>query len=134
MGRTIQMMECDTGLIAELLKEDKNTFTIILSKDALEKVRDALVEKMARESRIEVGDVVSDYGYHGAVVITQIRGNSFRGYYVVDGATVDNLHFVDEKTGRQIFEKIASGNGQWKLCRGGAYFEPKSTTDRSEGG
>lgn len=134
MGRCIQMMDCDTGLIAELLKENREAFTITITKDALTRIKDALIEKKARESRIEVGDVVSDFGYHGEVVITKIEGNRFCGYYVTDGLPVKYLNFVDPETGKQKFKKIADSAGQWRRSRGGAYFEPVKKVTGGEHG
>ena len=40
---------------------------------------------------IKVGDVVTDDGYHGNIVITCIDGDTFRGYYLSDGLVVAGL-------------------------------------------
>ncbi|MCM1218078.1 MAG: hypothetical protein NC548_26630, partial [Lachnospiraceae bacterium] len=83
----------------------------------LQVIRAALVEKAIKESRIVAGDVVTDNGYHGEVVITQIsKSGIFQGYYVVDGVTVKGLDISK-------FVKIADKSGEWKPCRGGVYFQ-----------
>lgn len=79
-------------------------------------IREALIEKKIRKSRIEAGDVVTDDGYHGQVVITRIdKKGYFEGYYVADGVTVNGLEIKD-------FVKIADKSGEWKSCRNGVYF------------
>lgn len=40
---------------------------------------------------IKVGDVVTDNGYNGEVVVTRIKNDEFEGYYRVDGAAVAGL-------------------------------------------
>ena len=85
----------------------------------LQVIRAALVEKEVKESRIVAGDVVTDYGYHGEVVITRIdKHGYFEGYYVVDGVTVKGLEIKN-------FTKIADRSGEWKSCRSGVYFQRK---------
>lgn len=46
---------------------------------------------------IKVGDVVTDNGYHGEVVITCICNGLFKGYYRADGVTVSGLRLEDFK-------------------------------------
>ncbi|RKI24678.1 hypothetical protein D7V82_14605 [bacterium 1xD8-6] len=46
---------------------------------------------------IKVGDVVTDNGYHGEVVVTNIYYDKFRGYYLTDGVTVSGLVLKDFK-------------------------------------
>ncbi len=48
---------------------------------------------------IKIGDVVTDNGYHGEVVVTCIdySYNTFRGYYRADGAVVAGLKLKDFK-------------------------------------
>ena len=85
----------------------------------LEIIREALAEKCTQTSRIEAGDVVTDHGYHGQIVITRIeKSGLFCGYYVADGATVSGLEI-------KKFEKIADKSGEWKSCRGGVYFQKR---------
>lgn len=111
---------------AELIKEiDKHIkkaggrYGLELPDSDLQIIRAALVEKSIQKSRIEAGDVVTDYGYHGQVVITRIDSSGrFEGYYVADGVTVSGLEIKN-------FVKIADKNGEWKSCRGGVYFQRK---------
>lgn len=92
----------------------------------LQVIRTALIEKKIRKSRIEAGDVVTDYGYHGQVVITRIeKCGYFEGYYVADGVTVKGLEIKD-------FVKIADKSGEWKSSRNGAYFQRKGGNPPSE--
>ncbi len=51
--------------------------------------------------QIKVGDVVTDDGYCGEVVVTTINGEYFRGYYRADGVPVAGLKLKD-------FEKIVN--------------------------
>lgn len=46
---------------------------------------------------IKVGDVVTDNGYHGEVVVTNIYCGKIRGYYLADGVTVSGLDLKDFK-------------------------------------
>ncbi len=46
---------------------------------------------------IKVGDVVTDNGYHGEVVVTCIDYDTFRGYYLADGIVVSGLRLEDFK-------------------------------------
>ncbi len=46
---------------------------------------------------IKVGDVVTDNGYHGEVVITCITNGFFKGYYRADGFVVSGLELKDFK-------------------------------------
>lgn len=50
---------------------------------------------------IKVGDVVTDNGYHGKVVVTCIDYGTFKGYYLADGCLVYGLKLED-------FKKIVS--------------------------
>ena len=51
--------------------------------------------------QIRVGDVVTDDGYCGEVVVTTIDGEYFRGYYRADGVPVAGLKLKN-------FEKIVN--------------------------
>ncbi|MCI8747402.1 MAG: hypothetical protein HFH67_05985 [Lachnospiraceae bacterium] len=46
---------------------------------------------------IKVGDLVTDNGYHGEVVVTCINYDTFRGFYKADGVTVSGLRLEDFK-------------------------------------
>ncbi len=46
---------------------------------------------------IKVGDVVTDNGYHGEVVVTCIDYDTFKGFYKADGVTVSGLKLEDFK-------------------------------------
>lgn len=97
--------------IDEHIKKAGGLYGLELPNSDLQIIRAALVEKKIRKSRIEAGDVVTDNGYHGQVVITRIdKKGYFEGYYVVDGVTVKG---------------IADKSGEWKSCRNGAYFQRK---------
>ena len=105
--------------IDEHIKKAGGLYGLELPNSDLQIIRAALVEKKIRKSRIEAGDVVTDNGYHGQVVITQKKKKGyFEGYYVVDGVTVKGLEIKD-------FVKIADKSGEWKSCRNGAYFQRK---------
>lgn len=105
------------GNIDEHIKNAGGRYGMELSDSDLKVIRAALVEKSIQLSRIEAGDVVTDNGYHGQVVITRIdKRGYFEGYYVADGVTVKGLEIKN-------FVKIADKNGEWKACRGGLYFQ-----------
>ena len=105
--------------IDEHIKKAGGLYGLELPNSDLQIIRAALVEKKIRKSRIEAGDVVTDNGYHGQVVITRIdKKGYFEGYYVADGVTVKGLEIKD-------FVKIADKSGEWKSCRNGAYFQRK---------
>ena len=105
------------GNIDEHIGKSGGRYGLEFADRDLKVVRAALAEKSVRMSRIEAGDVVTDYGYHGKVVITNIdQRGLFEGYYVSDGVTVKNLNI-------EKFTKIADRSGEWKSCRGGVYFQ-----------
>ena len=105
--------------IDEHIKKAGGLYGLELPNSDLQIIQAALIEKEIQESRIEAGDVVTDNGYHGQVVITRIdKKGYFEGYYVVDGVTVKGLEIKD-------FVKIADKSGEWKSCRNGAYFQRK---------
>ena len=58
--------------IDEHIKKAGGLYGLELPDSDLQVIRAALVEKEVKESRIVTGDVVTDYGYHGEVVITRI--------------------------------------------------------------
>ena len=112
--------------IDEHIKKAGGLYGLELPNSDLQIIRAALVEKKIRKSRIEAGDVVTDNGYHGQVVITRIdKHGYFEGYYVADGVTVKGLEIKN-------FVKIADKNGEWKPCRGGVYFQRKGGDPPSE--
>lgn len=47
--------------------------------------------KRAAEGLFRVGDVVTDDGYYGEIVITNIQDNWIRGYSLKDGMVFNNL-------------------------------------------
>ena len=103
--------------INNYLKNPNNSYNPILSEDDWKIIKSALIDRHIKGSRIVAGDVVTDNGYHGEVVITRIdKGGYFQGYYVADGVTVKGLEIGK-------FVKIADKSGEWKSCRGGVYFQ-----------
>lgn len=106
--------------INSYLKNPTNSYNLIFSEDDLRIIKEALIDRHIKGSRIVAGDVVTDNGYHQEVVITRIdSGGYFQGYYVADGVTVKGLEISK-------FTKIADRSGEWKTCRGGVYFQSKS--------
>ena len=116
------------GNIDEHIKNAGGRYGMELSDSDLKVIRAALVEKSIQLSRIEAGDVVTDNGYRGQVVITRIdKRGFFEGYYVADGVTVKNLHI-------EKFKKIADKSGEWKACMGGVYFKENNERNGEQHG
>ncbi len=113
-------MRIEAQLIKQInnyLEKPTSTYNPIFSAEDLKIIKAALIDRHIKENRIVAGDVVTDNGYHGEVVITRIdKGGYFQGYYVADGVTVKGLEIGK-------FVKIADKNGEWKSCRGGVYFQ-----------
>lgn len=106
--------------INSYLKNPTNSYNPIFSEDDLRIIKEALIDRHIKGSRIVAGDVVTDNGYHQEVVITRIdSGGYFQGYYVADGVTVKGLEISK-------FTKIADRSGEWKTCRGGVHFQSKN--------
>lgn len=122
----MQNMKREEELIKEIdehIKKAGGLYGLELTDSDLRIIRTALAEKYVRDSRIEAGDVVTDNGYHGQVVITCIDSKGyFQGYYVADGVTVKGLEIKD-------FIKIADKSGEWKSCRGGVYFQKAGSAE-----
>lgn len=55
------------------LKNPSGTYSPVFSDGELEIIKKTLIDRHVRESRITVGDVVTDNGYHQEVVITRIE-------------------------------------------------------------
>lgn len=103
--------------INNYLEKPTSTYNPIFSEEDLKIIKAALIDRHIKEQRIVAGDVVTDNGYHGEVVITRIdKRGYFQGYYVADGVTVKGLEIGK-------FVKIADKSGEWKSCRGGVYFQ-----------
>ena len=112
--------------IDEHIKKAGGLYGLELPDIDLRIIQAALVEKEIQMSRIEAGDVVTDNGYYGQVVITRIeKSGYFEGYYVDDGVTIKGLEIKN-------FVKIADKSGEWKPCRGGVYFQRKGGDPPSE--
>lgn len=103
--------------INNYLKNPQGSYKPVFSDEGLKVIKEALIDRHIKGSRIVAGDVVTDNGYHQEVVITRIdSGGYFQGYYVADGVTVKGLEISK-------FIKIADKSGEWKACRGGVYFQ-----------
>ncbi len=106
--------------INNYLKNPQGSYKPVFSDEELKVIKEALIDRHIKGSRIVAGDVVTDNGYHQEVVITRIdSGGYFQGYYVADGVTVKGLEISK-------FTKIADRSGEWKACRGGVYFQSKN--------
>ena len=79
------------GNIDEHIKNAGGRYGMELSDSDLKVIRAALVEKSIQLSRIEAGDVVTDNGYYGEIVITCINNGFFEGYGRKDGAVFSGL-------------------------------------------
>jgi len=91
--------KCDDGLVVNR-KGGSRQIIKVFSEPAYRNMIKPAIHKATEI--IKVGDVVTDDGYHGKVVITRIDNNKFfRGYYLEDGVTVSGLKLAD-------FNKIVS--------------------------
>lgn len=93
---------CDDGLVVNRKGGAKQVIKVFAEPAYRNMIRPA-IHKATKV--IKVGDVVTDEGYHGEVVITRIDGTGenafFRGYYLADGVTVSGLQLKN-------FKKIVS--------------------------
>lgn len=89
---------CDDGLIINRKGGARQIIKVFSEPAYRNMIKPAIHE--ATEV-IKVGDVVTDNGYHGKVVVTCIDYNSFRGYHLKDGVTVSGLKLSE-------FKKIVS--------------------------
>ena len=85
---------CDDGLIVNR-KGGAKQIIKVFSKSAYRNVIKPAIYKATEV--IKVGDVVTDNRYHGKVVVTCIKGDTFEGYYLADGVTVAGLRIKDFK-------------------------------------
>ena len=85
---------CDDGLVIKR-KGGSEQIIKIFSEPAYRNVIKPAIYKATEV--IKVGDVVTDNGYHGKVVVTCIDYDTFRGYYLADGVTVSGLRLEDFK-------------------------------------
>ncbi len=89
---------CDDGLVIKR-KAGAEQIIKVFSAQAYRNVIKPAIHKATEI--IKVGDVVTDNGYHGKVVVTCIDYGMFRGYYLADGCVVSGLKLED-------FKKIVS--------------------------
>lgn len=95
---------CDDGLVIKR-KGGSEQIIKIFSEPAYRNVIKPAIHKATEV--IKVGDVVTDNGCHGEVVVTRIYCRLFQGYYKEDGVTVSALrleHF--KKTTAHVDLKI----------------------------
>ena len=85
---------CDDGLVINRKSGEKQIIKVY-SEPAYRNVIKPAMHKAAEV--IKVGDVVTDNGYHGKVVVTCIDYDTFRGYYMADGIVVSGLKLKDFK-------------------------------------
>lgn len=83
---------CDDGLVVNRKGGAKQVIKVFAEPAYRNIIRPAIYKST---KVIKVGDVVTDEGYHGEVVITRIDGTgenaSFKGYYLADGVPVTGL-------------------------------------------
>ncbi len=79
---------CEDGLIISR-KNGASQIIKVFSEPAYRNMIKPMIHKATEI--IKVGDVVTDDGYHGNIVITCIDGDTFRGYYLSDGLVVAGL-------------------------------------------
>ena len=79
---------CDDGLVISR-KGGARQVIKVFSESAYRNVIRPAIHKATEV--IKVGDVVTDNGYHGEVVVTCIDYDTFRGYYLADGVVVSGL-------------------------------------------
>ncbi len=89
---------CDDGLVIKR-KAGAEQIIKVFSAQAYRNMIKPAIHKATEV--IKVGDVVTDNGYHGKVVVTCIDYGMFRGYYLADGCVVSGLKLED-------FKKIVS--------------------------
>lgn len=106
------------------IKDFKFNKDVQFTQDELDYIIGILKEKKIAEKQIVPGDVVTDNGYHGRVVVTAVRNGWFEGYYVEDGVTVKGLELAK-------FKKVSESVGNWIPTRTGAVFIKK---EGDEGG
>ncbi len=85
---------CDDGLVIKR-KGGAKQIIKIFSEPAYRNVIKPAIHKATEV--IKVGDVVTDNGCHGEVVVTRIYCGLFQGYYKEDGVTVSALRLEDFK-------------------------------------
>ncbi len=89
---------CDDGLVIKR-KAGAEQIIKVFSAQAYRNMIKPAIHKATEV--IKVGDVVTDNGYHGKVVVTCIDYGTFKGYYLADGCVVSGLKLED-------FKKIVS--------------------------
>ena len=83
---------CNDGLVINR-KEGARQIIKVFEEQAYRNVIKPAIYKATEV--IKVGDVVTDDGYHGKVVVTRIDKDKFRGYYLADGVVVSGLVLKD---------------------------------------
>mgnify|MGYP006922135536 CR=1 FL=1 len=88
------VLHYDDGLIV-IRKGGARQIIKVFSEPAYRNVIKPAIHKAT--DVIKVGDVVTDNGYHGKVVVTRIQDDLFCGYYLADGVLVSWLKSKDFK-------------------------------------
>ena len=89
---------CDDGLVITRKGGAKQIIKVFAEPAYKNIIKPAIFKST---EQIKVGDVVTDDGYCGEVVVTSINGEYFRGYYRADGVPVAGLKLKN-------FEKIVN--------------------------
>lgn len=85
---------CDDGLIVNR-KGGAKQIIKVFSEPAYRNVIKPAIHRATEV--IKVGDVVTDNGYHGEVVVTRIKNDKFEGYDRLDGTAVAGLEIAKFK-------------------------------------
>ena len=85
---------CEDGLVVKRKRGEKQIIKVF-AESAYKNIIKPAIHKATEV--IKVGDVVTDNGYHGKVVVTCIDYDTFRGYYLADGIVVSGLRLNDFK-------------------------------------
>ena len=80
---------CDDGLVVKR-RGGAEQIIKVFSAPAYRNIIKPIIKKIS-EGLFRVGDVVTDDGYYGEIVITNIQDNWIKGYSLKDGMVFNNL-------------------------------------------
>lgn len=80
---------CDDGLVIKRRGGEEQIIKVF-STPAYRNIIKPIIKKIS-EGMFRVGDVATDDGYYGEIVITNIQDNWIRGYSLKDGMVFNNL-------------------------------------------